>query len=88
LRVTRAVAAALLHVGPAARQPRFEIVDGGLWRDGRPCDIPKGLLYVLLARAGWKGREGPVPIDMILRLRSLDPRCRFLYLPPDADAAA
>lgn len=67
--------------------PRFEIIDGGLQIDGRPSDIPKGLLFVLLARAGWRGEEGPIPPEMILRLRALDPRFRFLYLPPDSEAA-
>jgi hypothetical protein len=75
-------------VGPAAGRPRFEILQGRLWIDGRLSAIPKGLLYVLLARAGWKGEEGPVSLEMILRLRALDPRFRFLYLPPQADAAA
>ena len=42
----------------------------------------------MLARAGWNGEEGPVSLEMIRRLRSLDPRFRFLYLTPDLDAAA
>ena len=66
----------------------FEIVDGNLRIDGRPSGIPKGFLCVLLARAGWKGEDGPIPFEMIVRLRALDPRFRFLYLPPESDAAA
>jgi len=73
-------------VGPAGR-PKFEVIDGRLRIDGRPSPIPKGHLYVLLARVGWKGQEGPIPFEMILRLRAIDPRFRFLYLPPEADAA-
>jgi hypothetical protein len=42
---------------------------------------------VILARAGWNGQDGPIPHEMILRLRALDPRFRFLYHPPEADAA-
>jgi hypothetical protein len=68
--------------------PKFEIVEGTLRIDGRPSGIPKGLLFVLLARAGWSGEDGPIPFEMIVRLRALDPRFRFLYLPPDIDAAA
>jgi hypothetical protein len=68
--------------------PKFEIVEGTLRIDGRPSGIPKGFLFVLLARAGWKGEDGPIPFEMIVRLRALDPRFRFLYLPPDIDAAA
>jgi hypothetical protein len=67
--------------------PRLEIIDGALWVNGRASDIPRGLLFVLLARAGWRGEEGPIPPEMALRLRSLDPRFRFLYLPPDSEAA-
>jgi hypothetical protein len=62
-------------------------VKGRLEIDGRPSPIPKGHLFVLLARAGWKGQDGPIPPEMILRLRAIDPRFRFLYLPPEADAA-
>ena len=72
----------------AARTPRYEIIDGGLRIDGRPAGIPKGLLFVLLARAGWKGTDGPLPVELVLRLRTLDPRLRFVYLPPESDAAA
>ena len=68
--------------------PKLEIVDGNLHIDGRTSGIPKGLLFVLLARAGWKGEDGPIPLEMIVRLRALDPRFRFLYLPPDSEAAA
>jgi hypothetical protein len=74
-------------VGQVGRK-RFEILDGRLLIDGRPSSIPKGHLYVLLARAGWNGVEGPVSSDLILRLRAIDPRFRFLYLHPDLDAAA
>lgn len=68
--------------------PKFEIIDGDLQIDGRPSGIPKGLLFVVLARAGWKGADGPVSLELIVRLRALDPRLRFLYLPPDDAAAA
>jgi hypothetical protein len=67
---------------------RYEIVRGGLRRDGDPVPIPKGLLYLALARAGWKGEDGPLTADFVRRLRGLDPRLAHLYLPLDHDAAA
>lgn len=71
-----------------AGQQAYEIVDGVLLIDGRPSGIPKGLLFVLLARAGWTGKDGPISPELIFRLRTTDPRLRFLYLRPDQDAAA
>jgi hypothetical protein len=70
------------------RPPRYEIVSGVLRRDGRPIPVPKGMLYLALARAGWKGEDGLLSADFIRRLRSLDPRLAHLYLPLDLDAAA
>ena len=70
------------------RAPRYEIVNGVLHRDGRPIPVPKGLLYLALARAGWKGEDGPLSADFVRRLRGLDPRLAHLYLPLDLDAAA
>ena len=70
------------------RAPRYEIVNGGLRRDGHPILVPKGLLYLALARAGWKGEDGPLSADFVRRLRGLDPRLAHLYLPLDRDVAA
>jgi hypothetical protein len=75
---------------PAAAQCRvaYEILRGGLHRDGEPVPIPKGLLYLLLARAGWKGRDGPLSAEFVRRLRRLDPRLPHLYLPDERESAA
>ena len=63
---------------------QYEVVRGGLCRDGVPVPIPKGLLYVMLARAGWKGADGPLSLEFVRRLRRLDPRLDHLYLRSDA----
>ena len=60
------------------------MVRGVLWRDGVRIPIPKGLLYVLLARAGWRGADGPLSHEFVRHLRSLDPRLSQLYLRSDA----
>jgi hypothetical protein len=70
------------------RAPRYEIVNGGLRRDGDPVQVPKGLLYLALARAGWRGNDGPLTVDFVQRLRGLDPRLAHLFLRPDRESAA
>lgn len=64
------------------------MIQGGLQRDGRPVAIPKGLLYQMLARAGWRGADGPLSIELVRLLRLQDPRLPLLYLPPERDLAA
>jgi len=66
----------------------YEILRGGLHHDGRPIAIPKGFLYMALARAGWTGKEGPLSVDLVRRLRLVDPRLAILYLRPARDSAA
>jgi len=66
----------------------YEIQQGILLHEGRPLFVPKGLLYVALARAGWRGVDGPLTLDLIRRLRLADPRLKILYLRPERDAAA
>jgi hypothetical protein len=66
----------------------YEILHGGLHFGGRPVDIPKGLLYRQLARAGWTGKDGPLSLDFVRRLRLLDPRLSFLFFRADLDSAA
>jgi hypothetical protein len=64
------------------------MVDGRLYRDGLPLVIPKGHLFLALARAGWKGEDGPLSTDFVRRLRSLDRRMSMLYLRGDLESAA
>jgi hypothetical protein len=66
----------------------YEIVRGGLRCDGDPVLVPKGLLYLALARAGWRGKDGPLSAEFVQRLRGLDPRLAHLFIPPDRDSAA
>jgi hypothetical protein len=75
-------------VGATADPSGYEILRGGLHFGGRPVDVPRGLLYVQLARAGWKGEDGPLSLDFVRRLRLLDPRMSLFYLRPDREAAA
>jgi hypothetical protein len=75
-------------MGEAERPSGYEMIRGGLHRAGRAVPIPKGHLYLALARAGWRGEDGPLSLDLIRRLRLLDRRLSALYLPPDHEAAA
>ena len=72
----------------ASSRAGYEIVHGELHRNGRSLEIPKGLLYLALARTGWKGEDGPVSAELIGRLRLVDPRLAVLYLRPDLDSEA
>jgi len=75
-------------VGKAPQDSGYRMIQGGLQQDGRPVAIPKGLLYQMLARAGWRGEDGPLSIDLVRRLRLQDPRLPLLYLRPERDSAA
>jgi hypothetical protein len=83
--VTPTFRRALLHMD---RAPRYEIVNGILRRDGDPVAIPKGLLYLAMARAGWKGEDGILSREFVRRLRLIDPRLAHLYMPLDRGTAA
>lgn len=76
--VTPRSAAALWEV------ERYEVIRGGLYRNGIPVPIRRGLLYVFLARAGWKGEDGVLSPEFVRRLRTVDPRLPHLYLRGDA----
>jgi len=58
----------------------FEIYRGELRRWGAAIPIPKGLLFVLLARAGWRGQDGPLSHEFMVRFRQIDPRLSHFYL--------
>jgi hypothetical protein len=75
-------------VGDTERPSGYEIIRGGLHQGGRAVPIPKGHLYLALARAGWRGEDGPLSVDMVRRLRLLDRRLSVLYLLPDRETAA
>jgi hypothetical protein len=75
-------------VGETERPSGYEIIRGGLHQDGRSLEVPRGLLYLALARAGWRGEDGPLSLEMIRRLRLLDRRLSALYLPPERENAA
>jgi hypothetical protein len=75
-------------VGETERPSGYEIIRGGLHAEGRAVEVPRGLLYLALARAGWKGEDGPLSVEMIRRLRLLDRRLSVLYLRPDRESAA
>ena len=66
----------------------YAIVRGALRRDGDPVPVPKGMLYLAMARAGWRGDDGPLTVEFVQRLRLLDPRLAHLFMRPDRDSAA
>jgi hypothetical protein len=77
-----------LQVGTAPPDSRSQIFRGGLEQKGRTVAIPTGLLYLMLARAGRRGKDGPLPVEMVRRLGLQDPRLPLLYLRPERDWAA
>jgi hypothetical protein len=74
-------------VGALPPDSGYDILEGVLRCHAIPVFVPKGLLYVALARAGWRGVDGPLSLDMVRRLRLADPRLSHLYLRPERDAA-
>ncbi len=58
----------------------YEVKEGRLAVNGRVVPLGRGLVLVALLRAGWKGIEGILPLELARKAVSLDPRLGFLAL--------
>jgi hypothetical protein len=67
---------------------RYEVRDGKLLVDGETVPLRKGIVYAALARAGWNGHEGPLPLKLVADMLRLDRRVSIMALATEIDPAA
>jgi hypothetical protein len=67
---------------------RYEVVDGKLFVDGEPVPLRKGIVYAALARAGWNGHEGRLPLKLVADMLRLDRRVSLMALARESQSVA
>ena len=66
----------------------YEVKDGKLLVDGEPIPLRKGIVYAALARAGWSGHEGRLPLKLVSDMLRLDRRVSLMALARETEPAA
>jgi hypothetical protein len=66
----------------------YEVRDGKLLVNREPVPLRKGIIYTVLARAGWDGHEGPLAPAMVESMLRLDQRISVMALAREAQSAA
>ena len=66
----------------------YEVKDGRLLVNGEAIPLRKGIVYVALARAGWNGHEGPLPVRLVADMLRMDRRVSLLALARETQPAA
>jgi len=66
---------------------RYEVKDGILYVDGDAIPLRKGIVYAALARAGWNGHEGVLPLKLVADMLAMDRRVSLLALAAEVHAA-
>ena len=59
---------------------RYEVRDGRLFVNDESVPLRKGIVYAALARAGWNGHEGPLPLKLVADMLRLDRRVSLMAL--------
>jgi len=67
---------------------RYEVQDGKLLVNGEAIPLRKGIVYAALARAGWNGHEGPLPMKLVADMLQLDRRVSLMALAAESESAA
>jgi len=67
---------------------KYEVKNGKLLVNDEAIPLRTGIVYVALARAGWKGYEGPLDRDMVDRVLQLDRRISLLALARELQTSA
>jgi len=67
---------------------RYEVQDGKLLVNGEAIPLRKGIVYAALARAGWNGHEGPLPVKLVADMLQLDRRVSLMALAAESESAA
>jgi hypothetical protein len=66
----------------------YEVKDGLLLVNGEAIPLRKGIVYVALARAGWNGHEGPLPVRLVADMLRMDRRVSLMALARETQPAA
>jgi hypothetical protein len=67
---------------------RYEVKDGKLFVNDEAIPLRKGIVYAALARAGWNGHEGPLPLKLVADMLRLDRRVSLMALSAETEPAA
>jgi hypothetical protein len=67
---------------------RYEVKDGRLYVNDEAIPLRKGIVYAALARAGWNGHEGPLPLQLVADMLRLDRRVSLMALAAETGSAA
>ncbi|HEV3029719.1 MAG TPA: hypothetical protein VG457_19225 [Planctomycetota bacterium] len=67
---------------------RYEVKEGVLYVNGDAIPLRKGIVYAALARAGWNGHEGDLPIRLVADMLRMDRRVSLLALAREAQSVA
>jgi hypothetical protein len=70
------------------QENRYEVRDGKLVVNGEAIPLRKGIVYAALARAGWNGHEGPLPLKLVADMLRLDRRVSLMALARETGSAA
>jgi hypothetical protein len=67
---------------------RYEVKNGKLFVNDEAIPLRKGIVYAALARAGWNGHEGPLPLKLVADMLRLDRRVSLMALSAQSESAA
>jgi hypothetical protein len=67
---------------------RYEVKNGKLFVNDEAIPLRKGIVYAALARAGWNGHEGPLPLKLVADMLRLDRRVSLMALAAQSESAA
>ena len=69
-------------------EARYEVLDGKLLVNGETVPLRKGIVYAALARAGWNGHEGPLPLKLVADMLRLDRRVSLMAFARETQSVA
>jgi hypothetical protein len=69
-------------------EARYEVLDGKLYVNGEGVPLRKGIVYAALARAGWNGHEGPLPLKLVADMLRLDRRVSLMAFARETQSVA
>ena len=67
---------------------KYEVKDGKLFVNDEAVPLRKGIVYAALAKAGWNGHEGPLPLKLVADMLRLDRRVSMMAFARETNPAA